>query len=109
MNKVESEIRQHLETLQEAENKSSIEKAQIQNVKRIKSFFSGMIIWLLSYSFFSSLRGRFQIIAAGAFFVVDYAIYQIGKSLELELGMVLKIRLTVIYLLIIIFAILFPI
>jgi lipopolysaccharide export LptBFGC system permease protein LptF len=109
MNKIESEIRQHLEMLQEAENKSSIEKAQIQNVKRIKSFFYGMIIWLLSYSFFSSLRGKFQIIAAVAFFVVDYAIYQIGKSLELELSIVLKIRLTVIYLLIIIFAMIFPV
>lgn len=108
MNKIESEIRQHLEMLQEAENKSSIEKAQIQNAKRIKSFFYGMIIWLLSYSFFSCLQGRFQFIAAVVFFIVDYTIYQIGKSLELELGIVLKIRLTVIYLLIIIFAMLFP-
>ncbi len=109
MNKIESEIRQHLETLLEAEKMSSIEKAQIQNVKRIKSFFYGTIIWLLSYSFFSCLRGRFQIIAAVVFFIVDYTIYQIGKSLELELGIVLNIRLTVIYLLIIIFAMIFPI
>ena len=109
MNKIESEIRQHLEIRQDVDKMSSIEKAQIQNVKRIKSFFYGTIIWILSYLLFSSLRGRFQIIAAVVFFCIDYAIYQIGKALELELGIVLKIRLTVIYLLIIIFAIIFPI
>ncbi|MCD4797143.1 MAG: hypothetical protein K8R49_08250 [Candidatus Cloacimonetes bacterium] len=109
MNNIESEIRQHLEIRQEADKMSSIEKAQIQNVRRIKSFFYGTIIWILSYLFFSSLRGKFQIIAAVVFFCVDYAVYRIGKTLELELGIVLKIRLTVIYLLIIIFAILFPI
>ncbi len=109
MNKIESEIRQHLEIRQEADKMSSIEKAQTQNVRRLKSFFYGTIIWILSYLFFSSLRGRFQIIAAVIFFCIDYAIHQIGKSLELELGIVLKIRMTVIYLLIIIFEILFPI
>jgi len=102
MNKLEEELRRHIQIKLDESNKSSIEKAQIENAVRLYNFIYGVVIWFISFSILSYLQKSFRFFILLIIFIVDILINLFGKYHNLDLALLLKIRLSVIYLIIII-------
>lgn len=102
MNKLEEELKLHIQMKLDEENKSSIEKAQRENTVRLYNFIYGVVIWFISFSILSFLQERFHYFILAIIFIVDIAINIFGKIYDLDLVLLLKIRLSAIYIIIII-------
>ncbi|MDO9577843.1 MAG: hypothetical protein Q7J16_08160 [Candidatus Cloacimonadales bacterium] len=102
MNRLEEDIKLQIWLQLEADQKSSVEKAQEENTRRLLNFLYGLIIWLVSFSILSFLRKSFQILFYVTLFAVDLLINFIGKYYNFVPEQLLKIRLTILYVLIII-------
>lgn len=107
MKSLEEELKVKMALKLSSEQMSSVEKAQLDNTRKLKEFFLGFAIWFISYGFFSVLQGTFKILVALALAAVDLAISRLGEHLELSFDLILKIRLSSIYLIIMLIAILF--
>ena len=102
MNKLEEELRQHIQIKFDESNKSSIEKAQKENAVRFYNFIYGFVIWCISFSILSYLQKSFRLFILLIILIVDILINLFGKYHNLDLALLLKIRLSVIYMIIII-------
>ena len=102
MNRVEEELRLKLQLRLDEENKSSIEKAQKENTVRIGNFILGVAIWFISFSILSYLQEGFHFFILGIILAIDIAISAFGKAHDIGLGQLLKIRLSIIYITVII-------
>ena len=101
MNRLEEDIKLQIRLQLEAGKKSSVEKAQEENTRCLTNFLYGLIIWLVSISILLFLRKSFQILFYVVLFAVDLLINFIGKYYNFEPEQLLKIRLTILYILII--------
>lgn len=102
MNKLEEELKLHIQMKLDESNKSSIENAQKENTIRMYNFIYGVVIWLISFSILSYLQKSFHLFILIIILVVDILINLFGKYNNLDLALLLKIRLSVIYVIIII-------
>ncbi len=102
MNKLEEELRLQIQIKLDESNKSSIEKAQIENAVRFYNFIYGVVIWLISFFILSYLQRSFRLFILFIILIVDILINLFGKYHNLDLALLLKIRLSVIYIIIII-------
>ncbi len=102
MNKLEEELRLDIQIKLDESNKSSIEKAQRENAVRFYNFIYGVVIWLISFSILSYLQRSFRLFILFIILIVDILINLFGKYHNLDLSLLLKIRLSVIYIIIII-------
>ncbi len=107
MNRLQDELQQKIQLRIEEEKRSSIEKAQISNTRRLKEFLLGFVIWFFSYGLFSLMQGSFKIIVALALSALDMIITRLSEELDLPHDLSLKIRLSAIYFCIILIAIIF--
>jgi hypothetical protein len=97
MNKLEEELAQRIKLQAEASHESSAEKAQRENTERLTNFIWGTLIWLISFSILSLLQKSFRLIILIAIIIVDIALNSFGKVYNIDPEQLLKIRLTVIY------------
>ena len=104
MNKLQEELKEQIKRQLEAQSQSSVEKAQAENTRRLLDFIYGTVIWMLSFSLFSLFNQSFRIILYLTLFAVDLLISSIGKRYDIQPAPLLKIRLTILYLIIILIA-----
>ena len=102
MNKLEEELKLRIQLQIDESNKGTIEKAQRDNTIRLYNFIYGVVIWFISFFIFSYLQKNFHLFVLIIIFVVDIIINLFGKFNNLDLVLLLKIRLSVIYVIIII-------
>jgi hypothetical protein len=101
MNKLEEELKQHIDLREQIGHESLVEKAQRKNTEHLTNFLWGTLIWLISFTILSLLQKSFRIIILVAIVIVDIAINSFGKIYNIEPEQLLKIRLTVIYVVVI--------
>ena len=102
MNKLEEELKLHIQMKFDESNKSSIEIAQRENAVRLYNFIYGVVIWFISLSILSYLQKSFHLFILVIILIIDILINLFGKYHNLDLALLLKIRLSVIYMIIII-------
>ena len=105
MNKLEEELKLHIQMKLDESNKSSIENAQKENTIRMYNFIYGVVIWFISLSILSYLQKSFHLFTLITILTVDILINLFGKYNNLDLALLLKIRLSAIYVIIIIICI----
>jgi len=101
MNKLEEELAQRIKLQADDSRESSAEKAQRENTEWLTNFIWGTLIWLISFSILSLLQKSFRLIILIVIIVVDIALNSFGKIYDIDPLQLLKIRLTVIYVVII--------
>jgi len=97
MNRIEEELRLKIQIRLDEENKSSIEKAQKENILRVSNFILGVVVWFISFLILSYLQEGFHFFILGIILCIDLAINALGKAHDIDLGLLLKIRLSAIY------------
>ncbi len=97
MNRIEEELRLKIQIKLDEENKSSIEKAQKENTLRASNFILGVVVWFISFFILSYLQEGFHFFILGIILCIDVMVNAFGKARDIDLGLLLKIRLSVIY------------
>ena len=101
MSKLEEELKKRIQLQLEGSHESTIEKAQRENTEHLTNFLWGTLIWLISFTILSLLQRSFRLIILIVIVIVDIALNTIGKIYNIEPEQLLKIRLSVMYVVII--------